>query len=209
MDIENSITKLCNLEYDDSISCFQGHGAQQFHGVYEVFYNFLKDVKPNRILEIGTALGGFTTFLKICCDELELQTNILSYDIDARPWYPDIIVMGIDLRIENIFSPDWKSINSEVIDYIQSPGITIVLCDGGWKVGEFNVISNHLKPGDFILAHDYAESKDVFEAKIKKKIWNWIEITEADIAGACERNSLVIYEKETFENVAWTCRKRI
>lgn len=209
MDIEANITKLSNLECDDSISCFQGHGAQQFHGAYNVFYNLLKEVKPVRILEIGTASGGFTVFLKICCDDLGLKTDIRSYEIEARVWYPDIIARGIDIRLENIFSEDWKTINNEVIDYIQGPGTTIILCDGGWKIGEVNVLSNYIKEGDFILAHDYAESRDIFEERIKKRVWNWIEITESDIADTCEKNGLVIYEKETFENVAWTCRRKI
>jgi hypothetical protein len=68
--MKERITKFSNLEIGDSLSSFDGHAAQQYHGVYEVFYNFLKDVKPVRILEIGTALGGFTAFLKICCNEL-------------------------------------------------------------------------------------------------------------------------------------------
>ena len=74
--MKERITKFSNLEIGDSLSSFDGHAAQQYHGAYEVFYNFIKDVKPVRILEIGTALGGFTTFLKICCNELELNTNI-------------------------------------------------------------------------------------------------------------------------------------
>ena len=38
--------------------------CQQNHNVFEVFYNFLNETKPKQILEIGTALGGFTSFLQ-------------------------------------------------------------------------------------------------------------------------------------------------
>jgi len=171
--MKERITKFSNLEIGDSLSSFDGHAAQQYHGVYEVFYNFLKDVKPVRILEIGTALGGFTAFLKICCNELGLNTNIRSYDINSNPWYKDIINMGVDIRVENIFSDGFESMDEEVINYIQGDGLTIVLCDGGWKIGEFNLISKYLKNDDFILAHDYAENKEKFELNIKNKIWNW------------------------------------
>jgi hypothetical protein len=199
-------TKFSNLEIGDSLSSFDGHAAQQYHGAYEVFYNFIKDVKPVRILEIGTALGGFTTFLKICCNELELNTNIRSYDINTNPWYKDIINMGVDIRVENIFSNGFEIMDEEVINYIQGDGITIVLCDGGWKIGEFNLISNYIKNGDFILAHDYAEDKEKFELKIKNKIWNWHEISESDIFDACERNNLQDYQRNIFESVVWVCK---
>jgi hypothetical protein len=204
--MKERITKFSNLEIGDSLSSFDGHAAQQYHEAYEVFYNFLKDVKPVRILEIGTALGGFTIFLKTCCNELGLNTNIRSYDINTNPWYKDIINMGVDIRVENIFSNGFEIMDEEVINYIQGDGITIVLCDGGWKIGEFNLISNYIKNGDFILAHDYAEDKEKFELKIKNKIWNWHEISESDIFDACERNNLQDYQRNIFESVVWVCK---
>lgn len=206
--MKERITKLTNLEANDSLSSFDGYSAQQFHGAYEVFYNFISEVKPKRILEIGTALGGFTTFLKICCDELNLDTNIRSYDVHSNPWYKDIIARGVDIRIENIFSEGFKEMDNEVIDYINGDGVTIVLCDGGWKVGEFNLISKYIKLGDFILAHDYAENREIFETKINGKIWNWFEISDLDINQTTVENKLNIYKKDIFENVAWTCRQK-
>lgn len=206
--MKERITKLTNLEVNDSLSSFDGYSSQQFHGTYEVFYNFISEVKPKRILEIGTALGGFTTFLKICCDELNLDTNIRSYDVHSKPWYKDIIARGVDIRIENIFSEGFKEMDNEVIDYINGDGVTIVLCDGGWKVGEFNLISKYIKLGDFILAHDYAENREIFETKINGKIWNWFEISDLDINQATVENKLNIYKKDIFENVAWTCRQK-
>jgi len=206
MNIQENITKFTNLEMNDSLSAFKNHSAQQSHFAYEVFYNFINEVKPKRILEIGTALGGFTEFLFIIIKELNLDTQILSYDISERPWYNQMIEKGIDVRVENIFSEKWDMVNNEVIEYIKSNGITIVLCDGGWKIGEFNLLSDFIKKDDFILAHDYAENKNVFEEKIKNKIWNWHEIQDSDISEACERNNLVLYQKDIFENAAWTCR---
>ena len=208
MNIQENITRLTNLEENDSLSAFRGHTAQQSHNVYQVFYDFILEVKPNRILEIGTALGGFTEFLKIITDELNLDTKILSYDISERQWYHQMIEKGIDVRVENIFNEDWTGVKQEVVDFVQQDGTTIVLCDGGWKIGEFNVISKYIKNGDFILAHDYAENKEVFESKILNKIWNWHEIADSDISEASEENNLKIYEKDRFENVVWTCRRK-
>lgn len=206
MNIQENITKFTNLEVDDSLSAFRGHTAQQSHNPYQVFYDFIKEVRPNQILEIGTALGGFTEFLKIIIDELGLSTTILSYDISERPWYNQMIEKGIDVRVENIFSDDWNTVKQEVIDYIKKDGVTIVLCDGGWKIGEFKVLSKYIKDGDFILAHDYSESKEIYETEIKNKIWNWCEITEDDISSAVSENNLKSFNQDKFSKAVWVCK---
>jgi hypothetical protein len=208
MAMKIEITKEINLQKNDGLSSVFGHAAQQHHDVYQTFYDFIKNTNPRRILEIGTALGGFTTFLKTCVDDLKLNTDIRSYDIHEMPWYNDIRSKGIDIRVENIFSSDYSTCFPEVVQYIQSEGTTIVLCDGGDKVREFLLLSKYIKTGDFILAHDYAESVEIFETNIKLKRWNWCEITEANIITSLQENNLEHYAKETFENVVWTCRRK-
>lgn len=206
MDIKNRITKYCDLQNHDSLSGFDNHASQQNHNVYEAFYNFLNDVKPKRILEIGTALGGFTMFLNIVSKESNLDINIRSYDIITLSWYDEIKNSGIDLRIENIFTPGYQDVDDEVKSFIQSEGTTLVLCDGGYKIGEFNILSNYLKEGDIIMAHDYAENPEIFEKEINGKVWNWLEIEYSNIKNACEKNNLQSYYQDVFSNVAWVCK---
>jgi cephalosporin hydroxylase len=206
MNIQENITRLTNLEDNDSLSAFRGHTAQQSHNVYQVFYDFILEVKPNRILEIGTALGGFTEFLKIITDELNLDTKILSYDISERQWYHQMIEKGIDVRVENIFNEDWTGVKQEVVDFVQQDGTTIVLCDGGWKIGEFKIFSKLIKEGDYILAHDYSTSKEIYESEIKDKIWNWCEITEEDIEESVISNNLKSYNQDKFSQAVWVCK---
>lgn len=206
MDIQTKITKFIDLDNNDSLSSFMGHTAQQHHNVYQIFYDFLLEVKPKRILEIGTALGGFTTFLKLIVEEIKLDTNILSYDIHARPWYKDMIENGIDVRVENIFNHDYSQVKQEVIDFIRSEGTTIVLCDGGWKIEEFRLFSKLIKNGDYILAHDYSYDQEIYEREIKNKIWNWCEITENDIDNSVKENNLKSYNQDKFSKAAWVCK---
>lgn len=206
MEIENNITRFTDLEHNDSLSGFKGLAAQQHHNAYRVFYDFLSLVKPQRILEIGTALGGFTEFLKLCTDSLSLDTKILSYDIHEHPWYGEIRNKGIDIRVENIFNPEWTTVKNEVIEFVQQEGITIVLCDGGWKIGEYNIFSKLIKNGDYILVHDYCLDADSFEKEIKNKIWNWCEIMEKDIETAGKENHLIPFQQEIFEKVVWNCK---
>lgn len=206
MNFNEEITKKVNLVLNDGLSSYMGMASQQNHNVYEVFYNFLNEIKPKRILEIGTALGGFTQFLKKVSDESQLDINILSYDIYEMGWYKDMIQNGIDVRVENVFDSNYQTVKQEVIDFIQQDGVTLVLCDGGNKVGEFNILSNYIKQNDFIMAHDYVDTRENFNENYYEKIWNWHEISEGDIANACERNNLKSYNKETFDSVIWVCK---
>ena len=207
MNIE--ITKQINLDNNDGLSSVFGLAAQQHHEAYQVFYDFIKENEPARILEIGTALGGFTQFLKRCVVSLGLNTDIRSYDIHEMRWYKDMISQGIDVRVENIFSPDYSTCDPEVIEYIKQPGATVILCDGGDKIREFRLLANYVRVGDFIMAHDYAHSIDVFNATVNRKRWNWCEITLSDIQSSVYANDLIGYNYHKFENVAWTCMTKL
>ena len=102
-----------------------------------------------------------------------------------------MIEKGIDVRVENIFNEDWSGVKQEVVDFVQQEGLTLVLCDGGWKIGEFKIFSKLIKNGDYILAHDYSVSKEIYELEIKDKVWNWCEITESDIEQSVVENKMV------------------
>lgn len=206
---ESLITKYTNLEANDSLSSYKQHASQQNHNVYKIFYKLLYDIKPNRILEIGTALGGFTAFL---FDTIQITNNydcnIRSYDIHYNSWYEDLKRDNVDIRIENIFGNDWISVPDEVVDYIRSDGISLILCDGGNKKAEFNILSQYIKTNDIIMAHDYAPNPTYFEQHMKNKIWNWHEIQDSDIIESCQKYGLVPYMKEEFLTAAWACFRK-
>lgn len=204
-----------DLANNDSLSGFtdeygRGWVAQQFHTSYALFFDFICDVKPKQILEIGTGEGGLTYFLNTVCKTQNIECKIRSYDTFQRPgdeWLRDA---GIDQRNENIFNHNYDAlIQNEVIDFIKRDGLTIVICDGGSKRNEFRIFSQHLKPKDFILAHDYAYDSNVFTQTIDRKIWNWLEITEYDIKESCELNGLTSYESEKFNQCAWVCKQKL
>lgn len=200
------ITRRINLEENDGLSGYDNHACQQTQTAFQVFFDFLKVNRPANILEIGTALGGFTMILKTFIDELNIPCNILTYDVIEYTWYKDMRDKGVDVRVQNVFSETYELIDPCVSEYIGREGTTIVLCDGGNKVREFNTLSRYLKKGDFILAHDYAKDRDFFEQNINKRVWNWCEITQEDITNACERESLEMYKEDVFNEAAWTCR---
>ena len=206
MEYEDKVYKKSNLEHNDSISTYDGWGAQQNPNAFEVFYNFLNEIKPLRILEIGTSLGGFTSFLNYATKRLNIPCNILSYDIHFKDWYNDMINEGIDVRVENVFNHHYTEVKQEVIDFIQQDGMTLILCDGGSKIHEFKILSNYMKNNDFIMAHDYSQNKETFKENVYMKIWNWHEIEDKDIQEACDTNNLLSYNQEIFNTIAWVCK---
>jgi cephalosporin hydroxylase len=191
---------------------YKGLTAQQHNDVFDVFKNFLSEIKPKRILEIGTAGGGFTLFLRDTLNELGLEdTPIKSFDVHECPWYDDIRKQNVEINIENIFDHSYFNLEKpeKIVPYIQEEGTTLVLCDGGHKIGEVNMISNHLKVGDYIMAHDYTCNIEYFNENIKNEIWNWCEITDTHIEQSCIKNNLEKYNEEEFQSVVWTCRKKV
>lgn len=209
MSILNKITKTIDLINNDGLSAIDFHAAQQNENAYSKFYDLFSIVRPSRILEIGTALGGFTAFMGIACDELDLETKIRSYDINDRHWYDDLRKKNIDVMVKNVFSEDYISlIDSSVIDFISTEGTCIVLCDGGNKKQEFNILSKYLKPNDIIMAHDYAPNSEFFETHMNRQIWNWHEIQDSDITLSVEAYRLYPYMKDEMLSVAWACFKK-
>jgi cephalosporin hydroxylase len=191
---------------------YKGYTAQQHDNFYGVFHKFISDIRPSQILEIGTAGGGFILAIRDILNEIGLNNvPIKSFDVVDTPFYNSLRSHDIEINIENLFDHSYTNLikPEKIVPYIQRDGTTIVFCDGGHKIGEFNAIAPHIKSGDFILAHDYAENYQVYKEKIEGKIWGWLEIADPDIRQACIDNNISIYEKDTFENIVWTCRRKI
>ncbi len=181
----------------------------------KVFKTFLNTVRPNRILEIGTFHGGLTILLRDILDELGLQDNtIRTYDINEQIFLKPLIQdRNIDIFTKNLFTvnyADWynESSKQEIYDYLIQDGVSLILCDGGCKRCEFNLISPLLKSGDIIMAHDYAPNSEYLEKYIKDKIWNWHEIQDKDIIEVSEQYGLEPFCQELMQNIAWCSRRR-
>ena len=207
---KDKITKKSNLEKNDSLTIYDGKwSAQQNPNAFESFFYFIKEIRPKRILEIGSATGGFTFFLKETVDNLNLDCDILSFDIFEYPAYGEIRGLGVDIQVKNVFDDNYENVSQYVIDYIQSDGTTLILCDGGNKKEEFKCLSKYIKEGDFMLGHDYSYDEKTFEEKINRKIWNWVELTEEDIYESCLNNNLIDYRRDVFESIVWICKTKV
>lgn len=191
---------------------YKGYTAQQHENAFTIFKDFLNEIKPARILEIGTAGGGFTLFLRETLDNLGLNSSkIKSFDVVESSWYPTLRNFNIEINIENLFDKSYTILEKpeKITPFIQDDGITLVLCDGGSKINEFNLLSPFIKNGDFIMAHDYVDIWENYKQNYVDKIWNWCEIEEKYIEKISIEQNLVHHKKEIFDSIVWVCKKKI
>lgn len=181
----------------EGVRSFCGLEMQQHASVAAPFRWLFYIMPPDRILEIGTGGGGFTLMLR----HLLPDTPIRSYDILDRTYYSILRQAGVDVRVS---ADQWEKSD----EYIGGPGRTLILCDGGNKIREFCTLAPQLKPGDVIMAHDYARDAETLERQQAAGGWLWCEITESDIAEACRKCNLIDHLAEAFAAVGWCCKQR-
>jgi len=188
---------------------YNGYTAQQHNDFFNVFKKFLTEIKPARVLEIGTAGGGFILAIREILNEIGLSdVPIKSFEVINQTFYDELRHKNIEIIIDNIFDHPYLNLikPESIVPYIQSEGTTLVFCDGGHKIGEFNSIAPHIKKGDFIMAHDYVDTWENYKTNYVDKIWNWCEIEEKYISEVSLRENLEFYDKENFDKIVWVCK---
>jgi len=136
------------------LTSFAGHTANQTPSAFYVLEDFLtkkNDIK--RILEIGTAEGGTTILFGLHAFKNNGET--LTFDNQKVPedsWKELAKLLGIELSNLNVFTEEGTN---KIKEFVQRDGISLLFCDGGNKVQEFNTFAPFLKSNDIIMAHDY------------------------------------------------------
>ena len=178
--------------------------AMQNPGASEAVAELINSTSIDIAVEIGTHHGGFTSMLADARNKAGKDMKIYSFDISdnnigviAKRYNFDF--RAIDLMADSLLM-------NEIFNIEGKDKKIAVFCDGGNKKYEFNFFSRYLKSGDIIGAHDYAKDPETFNNKIKGKVWNWAEITEADVIESINTYGLVDLPNgltQKFENVAW------
>ena len=185
--------------------------SMQHPSFKDAFSDFFKEVKPKRLLEIGTAQGGTCVFFRDKLNELGFEDSpILTFEIETCESHKVIEkIEGITLSHENIFKHSYLEFEKPelISDFINKEGTTVVCCDGGAKRYELNLISTLLKPGDYILAHDYAPTLEYSKEHMVDKIWNWAEIRDEHIDKDALKLEQVYFDN--FIKAAWCCFRKL
>jgi cephalosporin hydroxylase len=183
---------------------YQGlYMTQQIPEIKTFFEFLLRNENFDTIIEIGTSLGGLTLIIDDVCIENNLVRNIHTFDYN----YKDFVDNNLKDRGISYYNMDEKTDEFivSIKNLISTGDKVLLLCDGGDKISEFNYYSEFIKKNDFIMAHDYSTSKEIFEESINKKIWNWFEIQYTDIKDSINTNNLIEYPKINFKDAAWAC----
>jgi hypothetical protein len=171
-----------------------GHtvAAQQRPEAFDFFTKFFNEHTFDRVIEIGTAHGGLTFWLRKFTG-----LPVVTYDIVEKPLYPVLREAGVDVRIKNVLNP---ANAAEIAADLQRPGRVLLLCDGGAKSVEFNTFAGFLKDNDCIMAHDYSRDESTYAHT--QTLWPWWELRWSDIEAASERYGLQQIVPES-EAVVW------
>lgn len=195
---------------------YKGLATEQHPNIIYPFDKLIAEIRPSRILEIGTFAGGLTLILRTILDNNELQNSIITtYDVNTPTYLLPLIesIPNVISITKNLFSSDYQTFcgeleESEIARLIKDSGTTLLLCDGGCKKCEFNILSKYLKSGDIIMAHDYAPNELFFREHMINNIWNWMEINDSDIAQACVDHNLIDFMREELLSVAWVGKRK-
>jgi hypothetical protein len=222
--LENDKTQIANMHWS-----FFGCYMQQTPNAVMSFNRLINEYNFTNIIELGTHDGGLSSLFAMYCygskspayaekaGEPSLyknQThhkqpkNFYTFDNVLRdiPRLQFLIQMGaIFKKID--FLDDKDSIEY-VGSIIKQPGISLLLCDGGNKIKEFDMYSDSLKSGDFIMAHDWAYDSEAFKKIKERGIWNGHETWWDDIKDACKRNKIKQVHAEEFDDVVWFCGRK-
>lgn len=172
--------------------------TQQVKNYFNIFSKFFENEKIENVIEIGTSYGGLSLFLY----EQSLIHGFDFFTIDisdkrmkdawSEKTIPFVYYVS-DCFTDEIFTK---------ISNILSLKKTLLLCDGGNKILEFNTFSSLLQSGSFIMAHDYSPNWDYFNTNIKNITWDWCEIRDENIEQSFEFVQKSKYYDE-FLKISW------
>jgi len=185
----------------------------QHENTPQVFLELLEIIRPSRILEIGTFHGGLILMLRDTLDSLGLSGSVIrTYDINDQEFLKPLVKDKlVEVYTKNVFDKEYKNFadyhtEKEITKFIQQDGCTLVLCDGGCKKCEYNILTPLLKNQDIIMAHDYCPNKDYFNEHMKDQIWDWCEIEDCDIQEVSDKYNLIPFHQDKLLTIAWNCR---
>lgn len=118
-----------------------------------VYQEMLFELRPDLILEAGTALGGSALYLATMCDILK-QGRVISVDIERRPNLP------VHPRIEYVVG---SSAAPEIISYLQkqirpTDKVILAILDSDHRqphvLAELRAYSRLVTPGSYVIVED-------------------------------------------------------
>jgi hypothetical protein len=167
-----------------------GHHISLTYKSMEYLSKIIKDF--DTIIEIGTYKGGLTYWFNLNKKD---GAKVISYDIED---YKNFKEDNIRFIIRDVFNEESVS---EIKNYIETGGKTLLFCDGGFKNQEFNIYSKFLKSGDHIMLHDFFDDTRPEPYASFEDSAGWCHKSESNylaIINSVSENKLVKFMYEDF-----------
>jgi cephalosporin hydroxylase len=189
-----------------------GNGTYEFFGLpmnqvpkaLNAINHLLNIVKPEKIIEFGTGSGGLSVLLSLYASLKGV--HFVTYDAGLHN-------QNVMRHLKDPTSFRWALLDKDDVKeeikhmILQAKGPVILFCDA-LKSVEFDYYSDFCKAGDFLLVHDYAYEMNGEQFKKIAQKHNWTAPQEQcyeNIKAACERNSIIPFMHDDFEDVLWFC----
>lgn len=178
---------------------FLGFPMSQNRYAVPAWSYLLEVVQPKRIIEIGTSVGGMSCLLALAARKTgaTFDTFDVGFTVDSNTaiLLSNLCGDGRGFHRNDVFD---DLVFGGLTVGIRDEGLSLILCDGGNKVKEFRTFAPFLKSGDIIAAHDFGG----------REFWPWEEIRIEDVSDVIEKENLVRFMEDVFENTGWlVCRK--
>lgn len=181
---------------DHLLTSYAGVRCQQNIHAFTAFRAFFQAETFPLIIELGSGSGAFTQFLAA-----ETAAQVFSWNLHVPNWPPR---ERLEYRKGDVFS---LNVAYEVAQLVAASERALILCDDGNKPAEFAKYAPLLRPGDVIMVHDYASSREQFDADMRGRHWDWLECTDADLRGPIA-DGLEPYCPGLFALAAWGCFRK-
>jgi len=120
----------------------------QTEGQVMMYHEIIEKYNVKTFIELGAYMGGLT--YDIITKHPELK--VISFQIDPHELNSKVVGMP-QIIIGDVF--EQSSIETTRSAVQSTDGISMVFCDNGNKIKEFDTYYPLLKSGDIILVHDY------------------------------------------------------
>ena len=151
-------------------SKFLGLTGMQTPESYDMWEQLIFGQRFQRIIEFGTWDGALSLYFALFC----LDKGMQFYTYDRRDYFDTPLKRIIQFQKFYEKLDIFKNVE-KIGALISQPGQTLLFCDNGNKIREFNIFAPYLKSGDIIAVHD----------------WGW-EIKMEDIIGTCIAHNLKV-----------------
>lgn len=220
---------------------FWGSFAQQNPQAFIGFNRLLNAHRFDTIIELGTHDGGLSTFFALYTflagapasspnsAEPTLYKNQTHHRTPKRFVTFDNVIrdstaINVIKHLGGHFVQTDTLTDQYSIDRIRSiiedpaGGTVLLLCDGGNKKLELDLYGGSLKPGDFVMLHDWARDEAAFEANKRANVWHswesrWEDGTgqgqQFGIKDLCATHGITPIYAEEFDRAAWFCGTKL